>query len=82
MAPNQAAFHAMEDVLRWCELNSAELEAAKDGRWHIKAWTNAIESEDDMEAFGQGLMGAFEALMLKHADLGVTDSFVSIGGGG
>jgi len=78
--PNLAAFHSLEEAQRWCELNSAELEAAADGRWHIKAFTNAVDNEEDMEAIGQGFMGAFRALMEKHADLGITGSFEPVEG--
>jgi hypothetical protein len=80
MVPNMAALHEMLDERRdraaadrWCELNYAEVQAEPDGRWHISAFSHALDA--DVEAFGDGYMGAYEALMDKIAEMGTAGSF-------
>jgi hypothetical protein len=81
--PNFAAYHDLEvarrdrDVAdRWCESNYAEVQAEPDGRWHISVFSDALDA--DVEAFGEGYMGAYKALMEKIAEKGIIGSFVVV----
>ncbi len=73
MTPNFAAYHARDAADRWCELNYAEVQAEPDGRWHISVFSRALDV--DVEAFGEGYMGAYKALMEKLEEKGIMGSF-------
>jgi hypothetical protein len=83
MTPNMAALHEMLDERRdrdvadrWCESNYAEVQAEPDGRWHISAFSDALDA--DVEAFGEGYMGAYKALMEKIESEGIIGSFEGV----